>query len=381
MAAVVVQTCLGSVYAWSVFATPLQEAGIVTPSQGQLVFGLLVAGYVTTMFGLGRTRYRLRFRILVFASAVLFGGGYLLAGLFGSTLPGLILGVSLLAGMGTGSGYLAALGGSVRAVPERKGLVTGLAVMGFGGGAILVSQIASPAIEAGVTPQQGFLVLGMVGGGAILLTLLAPWRLVEGTAEEKPAPLQWNRNVALASLGLFSGTVAGLVVVGSMTGIVGWMGYASGVGSLAVAAFSVGNASGRVIWGAVFDKVAEKGIPVKLTLLTAAALGLLVLRGLGLPAAVWALVLVVGFGFGGCLVMYVAFLVKRQGQEAVSSLYPTAFLFHGAGALVGPPLGGWLFERTGSYVPAILLSASAAAAALVVWGLFLRSEATAKIES
>ncbi len=89
-------------------------------------------------------------------------------------------------------------------------------------------------------------------------------------------------------------------------------------------------------------------------------------------------VFLVGAGFGACFVVYASSVVELFGTRLFPQLYPICFLGYGLAALVGPSIGGWIADTTGSYVPAILLSAAIViGTAPVVWLLFRRQSAYA----
>ncbi|MFP4054509.1 MAG: hypothetical protein ACLFV7_11680, partial [Phycisphaerae bacterium] len=64
----------------------------------------------------------------------------------------------------------------------------------------------------------------------------------------------------------------------------------------------------------------------------------------------------IGLGFGACFVLYAAQVASRYGLSRVGSVYPIVFLAYGLAGIAGPPLGGWLYDSTASYTPAIMLS-------------------------
>jgi OFA family oxalate/formate antiporter-like MFS transporter len=154
-------------------------------------------------------------------------------------------------------------------------------------------------------------------------------------------------------LGMFCGTFAGMLVIGNLKPI----GLAAGVPAIsaaaAIGAFAIGNASGRIAWGWISDRTDERMIPVKL-----AALGvpLALLAWVSSPTPFIVVSFAVGFGFGACFVVYAAQVASRYGPARVGGVYPIVFLAYGVAGLVGPVLGGWLYDVTSSYTPAIAVS-------------------------
>ncbi len=357
-AAIVVQTLLGSFYAWSVFVPSLQQAGGMTAFQSQIVFGVMIGIFTVCMVVGGRLLDRLGPRLLVLAAGLLYGGGYHLASHTGAAFWPLLACIGGLAGAGIGFGYVSCLALCVRWFPERKGLVTGLAVAGIGGGSVLVSQIAGPLLEGGTGALMVFRWMGLVYGVVIVgLALVLRFPPASSPAATAPVPLGQlarNRTFWLASVGIFAGTFAGLLVIGNLKPI----GLGKGVGVeaavLAVAAFAVGNTLGRLVWGWAYDRFGFAVVPTSLLMLGASIASLAAVGqapGLFVPLATG-----VGLCFGACFVLYAALIAGGFGPERVGQVYPIVFLFYGLAAVVGPPAGGHLQDLTGSHLAGIWLA-------------------------
>jgi MFS transporter, OFA family, oxalate/formate antiporter len=149
-AAVVMQLCLGSVYAWSVFKKPLMETHNWPEVGVQVTFMILMATIgLSAAFGGGLVDKKGP-RFVATVGAILFGVGTVIAGYadqMGSIVL-LYLGFGLIAGLGNGFGYVTPIATLIRWFPDKRGLVTGLAVMGFGLGAFFIGQIAPLMIIA-----------------------------------------------------------------------------------------------------------------------------------------------------------------------------------------------------------------------------------------
>lgn len=148
--------CPGSVYAWSIFIEPLQNEYGYLVSQTQLVFGFIIAFFVLIMILAGRLEKRYGPRLTAATGAVIFTIGYLVAAASGGNLSVLILGMGVLSGIGMGFGYITVLATVVKWFPNNKGLAMGFSVAGFGGGAIILSQIVSVMLQNGM-PVDGYL--------------------------------------------------------------------------------------------------------------------------------------------------------------------------------------------------------------------------------
>lgn len=163
VAAVVMQLCLGTVYAWSVFKKPLMttHGWGETATQVTFMICIFVIG-LSAAFG-GTLVDKKGPRYVATIGGILFGIGTLLAGLadqIGSIWL-LYLGFGLIAGLGNGFGYVTPIATLIRWFPDKRGLVTGLAVMGFGLGAFFMGKIA-PAMVISMGVANTFYVWGII---------------------------------------------------------------------------------------------------------------------------------------------------------------------------------------------------------------------------
>ena len=150
VAAIVMQLCLGTVYAWSVFKKPLMMMHGWGETQTQLTFMLLM-GIIGCAAAFGGTLVDKKGpKFVATIGGVLFGIGTLIAGYADQigNIYLLYLGFGIIAALGNGFGYVTPIATLIRWFPDKRGLVTGLAVMGFGAGAFFMGQIA-PGMIAG----------------------------------------------------------------------------------------------------------------------------------------------------------------------------------------------------------------------------------------
>ncbi|MBT8196986.1 MAG: MFS transporter, partial [Acidimicrobiia bacterium] len=134
--AVLIQLCLGAIYAWSVFTPTLQDAGW-SKLQTQIVFSVGLASFALVMVYAGRRLKVWGPRNLAVAGGVTLGIGYVIAGLGSGTNFWLVLlGVGIIGGAGIGLAYVVPIAVGMRWFPDKKGMITGMAVAGFGFGAL-----------------------------------------------------------------------------------------------------------------------------------------------------------------------------------------------------------------------------------------------------
>lgn len=354
VASVVMQLTLGGVYAWSAFIPPLRAENALTGWQAGLIFGTTIATFTLSLFLAGRVLEKVGPRRMGMAGGVVYGAGYLLAGYSSGAWPMLWLGIGVLTGAGIGLGYVCPLTTCVRWFPRQKGLVTGIAVAGFGGGAIVLAELVETLVGAGWSATTIFRLLGYVF--MAIVVLCATVLRFPGPVPEPPPPPRglalWKDPHFLRLIaGMFGGTFGGLLVIGHLKPIALVAGLSSQAGAHAVGAFAIGNALGRIAWGYLYDRFGYRIVTLSMGFLAFSLLGLLD------TGVAWRFVgasLVAGFGFGACFVVYAANVAAHFGPTQVARLYPKIFLSYGLAGIIGPSVGGLLYDFTGGYLWPIL---------------------------
>ena len=162
-AAIVMQLCLGTVYAWSVFKIPLMKAHGWSDFEVSSTMMILMAVIgVSAAFG-GTLVDKKGPRFVATIGGILFGSGVLLAG-FADQVGNLFLlylGFGIIGGLGNGFGYVTPIATLIRWFPDKRGLITGLAVMGFGAGAFFMGKIA-PGMVNDMGVAQTFYIWGVI---------------------------------------------------------------------------------------------------------------------------------------------------------------------------------------------------------------------------
>ena len=136
LGAILIQLALGAIYAWSVFTPDLKGAGW-TKLETQIVFSVGLAAFALFMVFAGRKLNKWGPKKLAIIGGLVLGLGYALAGLFGGTnFWALVIFIGLVGGAGIGFAYVVPIAVGMRWFPDKKGMITGLAVAGFGFGAM-----------------------------------------------------------------------------------------------------------------------------------------------------------------------------------------------------------------------------------------------------
>lgn len=377
LASIVIMLCSGAVYAWSIFVAPLQSEFGYSTTQTQIVFGLIIGFFTFTMLFVNKVLRRYGPKVSGIIGAVLFGLGYLVASLSNGHLIWLILGVSVLSGAGTAFGYVTVLNNLVRWLPRHKGLATGLAVSGFGGGAILMSQIARPLLSDGWAVLEIFRLVGLVYGFLFLagsLALSAPpgFQTRPEEARVEIGGLLKDRRFWILFYVFFAGSFSGMLFSGNLKPIGQSFGTGEGAAILAISLFSIGNAAGRIFWGQIHDMIGgRKSVLTALTLLT--VFTMLLLIGSRSDFGFMLLTFLIGLTFGSNFVTYAADVCHIWGVARLDIIYPAVSIAYGMAGILGPIAGGLIRDTTGTYYPAIVVAALVCTSGIAVYS-FLKPQ-------
>jgi OFA family oxalate/formate antiporter-like MFS transporter len=358
LSAIAMQLCLGATYSWSVYVRPIRDITGLSQATLQLPFTVFYFAFPATVIFSGLFLSRLGPSRSAAAGGFLFGTGWLIASLGSHHFAITVLGIGLLAGTGVGLAYVAPLAVLVQWFPRQKGLVTGLAVAGFGGGAALIGQIGGRLIAShGFSPYSVF---ALFGGVFLVVATSAGFSMKYPPAEQQQtAELLPFRSILLQKeFRLLYGAMiialaAGFTVNANMKDLFLQGGTATGI--LAVSLFALANAIGRLVWGAMFDRLTSSGA-VRTNLIAQAVV---------LGASPWLLrteegflllALGAGFNYGGVLVLYASTVTRVWGAGRVGQVY--GFLFS-ANILAAPAplLAAMLYDSIHTFVPGLIVVA------------------------
>lgn len=351
--------CIGSVYAWSLIAAELMQEYGFSASESQVVFGAIIAIFPVTMIFVGQLGKWIRHRYFGYISGLLFFLGYFMASYSQGNFLVILLGVGVLSGIGTGFGYWVALTTPVQWFPHKKGLIAGIAAAGFGLGAVFMSELSEIVLGRGYDVLQ-FLNIIAVSYGIIILifsNFIYQAESVSNAAEKTLTISEFMGSSIFKKLflGIFLGTFAGLLIIGSL-GIIGAQ-YEIPKHTLVlgVALFAVANFMGRLIWGFFSDHIGAS-LSIFLALLFQ-AIAILALNTFTLTDISYLiLTLLIGFGFGGNFVLFAKETAQVFGVQNLGIIYPYVFLGYAIAGIAGPISGGFLYDSFDSFFYAIFLA-------------------------
>lgn len=370
VAAVVLHLCLGGIYAWSVFVPGLNRDYGYSSAMTQGVFGLTIAVLCLGSLLGGRMQDLLGPRIPACLSAALLGSGYLVAGFLGDRFWGLVLGVSLLCGLGVAFGYITSVACVAKWFPGRRGLVTGIVVSGYGCAAIVLSTLAGILLSHGWPVLRIFRLVGAVYGPLALLAALAlsvPPAAAHHAATAQSfrrSTLRGDRRFWRMAIGIGCATYPGLALIGALKPIGTWHGFDLFTATASISALAAGNGAGRIAWGVIHDRLQERNAVI--LLMTAVVASVLVFAASGWSASLFmASAFFLGFCYGGALAVFPSEAASVYGVHVLGSVYPAILLFHGAAAIIAAPLTGLGADLIGGYWPGIFVALAVAVIGLV----------------
>jgi OFA family oxalate/formate antiporter-like MFS transporter len=376
------QICLGAAYGWSVFVAPLMAATGWTLTEVSLSFTLAIAflGLGTTIGGLWQDRAGPR-RVAT-VGGVLYGLSYVLAGWFAArqSLAGLYVSYGMIGGIGMGMGYITPVATIAKWFPDRRGLMTGVAVAGYGVGALVMSPFAARSIPLRGVPAT-FMILGVAYFTLVVLAAQFYRNPPENWRPDRSrslAPLSGDFSsdfkvvAAMRTpqfwalwLMLFLNVSAGIMIISQASPLAQQHVHMTPGGAAGIVGLiSMFNGAGRVFWAWVSDGIGRARVYVLLYGIQAAVL-------FALPritdAALFSVALAtIGLCYGGGFGTMPSFAADFFGTSFIGGIYGWILLAWAAAAIPSPLLIARVRQTTGRYDQAILALAIVTACATIL---------------
>jgi OFA family oxalate/formate antiporter-like MFS transporter len=400
LAGTLLQVCLGTVYAWSFFQKPVVAEFGCSQSQAAWAFSLAICflGLAAAWGGLNLGRHGPA-RLAV-AGGVLYGLGYLAAA--GALAVGsralFYLGFGVVGGIGLGLGYVTPVATAAKWFPDKKGLVTGLVVMGFGLGALVMSKVLAPVLMGwfGGSLVKVFSCLGLVllagtvGAGMFLQNPppgFTPAGMPASSAGHAAGPdpgghWEWLRSGKFARMWLvfFGNITAGIMFIGFQSPMVQELLKArqpgqtaaglAAAGATLIGASSLFNGLGRLWWGGLSDRLGRAR-----TFRIILGSQVVVLAGLPWVQSPWvfgALVCYILLCYGGGFGTMPSFVLEVYGARRMPVVYGAMLSAWSLAGILGPQLAALIKDHFPARASAFTFGAGAvilAAALLLAWGL------------
>lgn len=372
---------LGSLYAWSVFVAPLEKEFGWKRADTSSVYTWAIVVFALSFVVAGRIQDRIGpFRVSL-AGCVLLTVGFLLCA-WTTSLTYLIVCFGILVGIGNGFGYATPIPVMAKWFPDRRGLAVGLAVAGYGGG----SAIFGPMANLWLIPAYGWrATFAVLGAAFFVMTLVGSFLLKNPPAGYRPAgwvppaasksaattyeftPGQMWRTPAAYYMwiGYALGCSAGQMVISQMVPFARSMAVPSAaLQTLTLIVGATGNASGRILSGWMSDHLGRLNVLRLMIGISAVAMPALYLTG-GTVAALYVLVFVVYWCYGTQLSVNGSATSDFWGTKNAGINYGLLFTAWGVSGIIGPRIGGRLFDQYKNYEAAFYWAAALAVVALV----------------
>ncbi len=372
---------LGTLYAWSVFVAPLEKQFGWKRADTSMVFTIAVMVFALSFVVAGRIQDKFGPLYCSLAGGILVSLGFFLCS-FTTSLMYLYICFGVIGGLGNGFGYATPIPVMAKWFPDKRGLAVGLAVGGYGAG----SAIFGPLAQLKLIPNYGlpatFQILGaiffvMTVSGALLLKNPPPgyqpagWTQAAASKgggavhEFSAGEMLQTPTFYLMWVGYALGCSAGLMVISQLVPFARSVGIAAAALStmtLVVGAF--GNASGRILSGWMSDKLGRINVLRAMIGISIVAMPALYAAGSNV-GALYLAVFVVYWCYGTQLSVNGVAASDFWGTRNAGINYGLLFTAWGVAGIIGPRIGGVLYDKYHDYKAAFYTASALAAVALL----------------
>ncbi|MEK4663610.1 OFA family MFS transporter [Priestia sp. FSL H7-0729] len=374
-----INLCIGSIYAWSVFAAPMAEylSGItgrlLTPGDLAIAFTICNSVGPITMISGGWINDRFGPKKVILIGGLLFGGGMILSG-FATSVGFLVFAYGIVLGLGTGMVYGCTISNSIKFFPDKRGLVGGVTTAAYGLSSVIIPPIANAFISnSGVT--SAFFITGT---SFLIIVCAASFFIEKCPSDFVPSgwtPKTVNVNSSLKAdknwkgmlasplfyvmiLILISGAFAGLMCTSQASPIAQKMvGLSAAAATTVVSVLALFNTGGRILAGYISDKIGRINTLAVASLLSVAGLIFLYLSGGSNVVTFYIGISAIGLSFGSLMGVFPGFTADQFGTKNNSVNYGIMFIGFAIAGYFGPSIMRNVFSADGSYQRAFVIAA------------------------
>ncbi len=388
-AACLINLCLGSIYAWSVFASSMAEyfSGTlnldITAGDLAIVYTIANAvGPITMILG-GWFNDRLGPKKVIALGGAMFGVGMILSG-FANSVTFLIVSYGLVAGLGLSMAYGSTISTSVKYFPDKRGLIGGITTAVYG----LSSVILPPIVTVIVNKADAAIAFRIVG--AIFLVIILVCTMFMEQCPDGYVPNGFTPPPRLAGTGdmdwkqmmetpvfyimlllLTSGAFSGMMVISQASTIAqNMIGMTAMAASAAVSVLALFNALGRICAGYISDKIGRINTLMLACIISAAGMMCLYMSKTGSTVTFYLGISIVGICFGAFMGVYPGFTADQFGAKNNSVNYGIMFIGFALAGYFGPQIMRNVYSSTGAYQNAFLIACGLSVAGIILTVLY-----------
>ena len=373
---------LGTLYAWSVFVASLEKEFGWKRADTSMVFTIAVVVFALTFIVAGRLQDKFGPFWVSLTGAVLVSLGFFLCA-FTHSLMYLFICFGVIGGLGNGFGYSTPIPVMAKWFPDKRGLAVGLAVGGYGAGSALFGPLANLYLIPKYGVHTTFMILGgiflvMTVIGAFLLKNPPPgykpegWTPAPATARASATTQEFTPSEVLRTPAFYFmwiayalGTSAGLMVISQLVPFAKSVHIPSAaLLTLTLVVGAAGNAGGRILSGWMSDALGRLNVLRLMIAVSMISMPLLYLAGSNVTF-LYVMVFIVYWCYGTQLSVNGSATADFWGTKNAGMNYGMLFTAWGVAGIIGPRIGGVLFDKYHNYQMAFYTAAVLAAVALL----------------
>ena len=385
VASYLINLCIGALYAWSVFASPmaahisevqgLTGDGAVTASNLAIVFSIANAIGPITMIGGGKLVRTIGPRMVIMLGGIWFGIGMLICG-FATSVPVLIFGFGICCGLAVGLTYGCTVSNTVKFFPDKRGLVGGIATASYGLSSVLVPLIAN-AIISKMDVTMAFKILGIA---IVVVVVIASFFILpcpDGFVPDGYTPVSRDGGSAVKATSkdytwsemlktkefyvmivlMCCGAFMGMMIISQASPIAqNQVLMTPQAAAVVVSVLALFNTGGRILGGFISDLIGQINTLTILLLCSLAGLFMLIITGDGNVATLYAGICIIGICFGGFMGIYPGFTNEKFGAKYSSINFGIMFIGFAFSGFFAPIMIGKIFTATGTYTMAYIVA-------------------------
>ena len=374
LASVIVNICIGTGFAWSVYQAGLLNESIsifgtqVTKSELSLAFTIFSGVAPICMIAGEPLQKKLGGpREVIYAGGIMFGLGLILTG-FTKSLSLLYITYGILGGLGAALAYGITMGNTIKFFPEKRGLVAGITASAYGSGSIIFPPIMKGLISSYGTLST-FIILGIFYMILIFVAgffIIAPpkgW--IPDGYENKVTTIKiedknWKQMLKdykfyIMFLVFTIFATAGLMLISQCFQMVESFGKIE-IAALIVSVVAIGNTLGRFIWGFISDKIGRnQALMLMSAIIFVAGISLYFVIDANIFLLFVILALLIAMCYGGSMGVYPSLTSHRYGLKNNGVNYGIMFIAFALGGFFGPMIANTVFTKTESYASSLLI--------------------------